>query len=154
MFSENSRKRLTKMNRKHLILSHTWGLHKRNDTLQTAINRALLPSCKLVCRWLIMALRMVPTFITLEHCARPRAKSSFQQAFIKLMSLSWPLQNNKWSIQISYKHWVQIKYICHFLIHMWQCPFNIYETMKTFLKNVKILLTWGSERQVWSVPSA
>lgn len=53
----------------------------------------LVPSCKLVCRWLIMALRMVPTFMILEHWAIPRANSSFQQAFIRLMSLSCPLWN-------------------------------------------------------------
>uniref|UniRef100_A0A0E9V7K5 Uncharacterized protein n=1 Tax=Anguilla anguilla TaxID=7936 RepID=A0A0E9V7K5_ANGAN len=47
-------------------------------------------SCRLFCRWLMMAARMVATFITCAHCARPRANSSFQHAFIRLMLLSWP----------------------------------------------------------------
>lgn len=55
----------------------------------------LVPSCKLVCRWLIMALRMVPTFMMLEHWAIPRANSSFQHAFIRLMSLSCPLWDER-----------------------------------------------------------
>lgn len=65
------------------------------SAMQANNRRTFLPSCRLVCRWLIMALRMVPTFMTLEHWARPRANSSFQQAFIRLMSLSCPLGRSK-----------------------------------------------------------
>lgn len=59
-----------------------------------------LPSCRLFCRWLMMAARMVATFITWAHCARPRANSSFQQAFIRLMLLSWLIERSRECVQL------------------------------------------------------
>lgn len=48
-----------------------------------------IPSWMLLWRWLMMAVRMVDKFITWAHWARPRVKSSFQQARTMLVFASW-----------------------------------------------------------------
>lgn len=61
----------------------TWRLGVRQDPLPPCVQA--LPSWMLFCRWLTMAARMVERLMTWAHWARPRVKSSFQQARTRLV---------------------------------------------------------------------
>lgn len=57
-----------------------------------------IPSWMLLCRWLIMAARIVDRFMTWAHWASPRVKSSFQQALTKLVFASWLKNTDVWKL--------------------------------------------------------
>ena len=73
----------------------------RGASFDRAPHIPVLPSWMLFCRWLTMAARIVDRLMTWAHWARPRVKSSFQQARTRLVLQSClGTQKGRWA-------WVQ-----------------------------------------------